>query len=510
MKLLNIVLFNRAPFENLHLELSDDNVVMLSGINGAGKTTLITYIVDAFYELARKAYGNEFEGRVNKYYRVSSGIYALDQTKASIVYLRFMNDDGTYADYLDIYGNCSAEFYEEVINIPNKLKYGAVEKRLEKEGVVKYWSITNKNTISELFSNNLLTYFPAYRYEEPAYLNDPYSFSIEFDKRTRFTGYLPNPIEVASGLPQVANWIMDVVLDGEIYKGEALTIFAELNNVLNKILSEKTGCYTRFGIGQRYSGASRIAIMDSEDGKHQIYPSVFNMSSGELALLCLFGELIRQADTIARTSNTVNGIVLVDEVDKHLHLKLQKEILPKLFKLFPNVQFIVSSHSPFVGLGFEEGRLPYTVYDLDRGGIACHSVDVHLFRDVYDMLISENDKYIAKYELLCKKLKNDTRPIIITEGKTDWKHIKNAMKRLSITDLDIEFYEYEDALGDGCLLNLLRDYSRVNQPRKIVGIFDRDNFTSLSCKELSSQRYVSFHNNVFGFAIPAVNTKTNY
>ncbi len=45
--------------------------------------------------------------------------------------------------------------------------------------------------------------------------------------------------------------------------------------------------------------------------------------------------------------NTIEGIVLIDEVDLHLHIKLQKDILPQLIKLFPKVQFIVSSHSPF-------------------------------------------------------------------------------------------------------------------------------------------------------------------
>ena len=42
------------------------------------------------------------------------------------------------------------------------------------------------------------------------------------------------------------------------------------------------------------------------------------------------------------------GIVLIDEVETHLHLELQKVIMPLLTKIFPNVQFIVTTHSPFV------------------------------------------------------------------------------------------------------------------------------------------------------------------
>ena len=42
------------------------------------------------------------------------------------------------------------------------------------------------------------------------------------------------------------------------------------------------------------------------------------------------------------------GIVLIDEVETHLHLSMQKEIMPILTTVFPNIQFIVSTHSPFV------------------------------------------------------------------------------------------------------------------------------------------------------------------
>ena len=74
MRLKNIILINRAPFERLELDLGDENVSVLSGINGAGKTTIISHIVDAFYELAKNAFSVEFEDKINKFYRVSSAI----------------------------------------------------------------------------------------------------------------------------------------------------------------------------------------------------------------------------------------------------------------------------------------------------------------------------------------------------------------------------------------------------------------------------------------------------
>lgn len=52
-------------------------------------------------------------------------------------------------------------------------------------------------------------------------------------------------------------------------------------------------------------------------------------------------------DKLERAFNTP-GIVMIDEIETHLHLKMQREILPLLTTLFPHIQLIVTTHSPFV------------------------------------------------------------------------------------------------------------------------------------------------------------------
>ena len=47
-------------------------------------------------------------------------------------------------------------------------------------------------------------------------------------------------------------------------------------------------------------------------------------------------------------SKELSGIVIIDEIDAHLHVSLQKKILSFLDNSYPNIQFIVSTHSPFV------------------------------------------------------------------------------------------------------------------------------------------------------------------
>ena len=74
------------------------------------------------------------------------------------------------------------------------------------------------------------------------------------------------------------------------------------------------------------------------------------LSDGFAAVLDIVVDLIikmQEKNQLIRAYES-EGIVLVDEIETHLHLELQKIIMPLLTKIFPNIQFIVTTHSPFV------------------------------------------------------------------------------------------------------------------------------------------------------------------
>jgi len=76
------------------------------------------------------------------------------------------------------------------------------------------------------------------------------------------------------------------------------------------------------------------------------------LSSGEKSLLMLVTDIAKRL-AIANPGLGVNawqgeGIVLIDEIDLHLHPQWQRRVLPALTKTFPNCQFIVTTHSPQV------------------------------------------------------------------------------------------------------------------------------------------------------------------
>lgn len=74
------------------------------------------------------------------------------------------------------------------------------------------------------------------------------------------------------------------------------------------------------------------------------------MSDGFAAVLDIVADLIlkMQDDNSLSHVYQKQGIVLIDEIETHLHLELQRIIMPILTMLFPNIQFIITTHSPFV------------------------------------------------------------------------------------------------------------------------------------------------------------------
>lgn len=513
MHLEKAIFVNRAPFDKLELDFNENEIAVLSAVNGRGKTTILSHIVDAFYEMARPHFSNEFEDRGNKLYRVSSIIHNLNLTTPSFVYLRFKTIEGNI-DYVDIRNVCTEAQYNESITIEDKIPFNQFQQKLQNQQYSKKVSSDfNKDKAEKLFFNNILTYFPSYRYEQPGYLNDSYKINLDFKKLSGFSGYLKNPIEVISGLPQLANWIMDVVLDNqylnvkpedikktlttmrfenEITADELPSLInaiiqtnihqkseiqRNINFILtNTLISKKYG-NLRFGIGIRGSGGTRVQIVNTESGE-QIYPSIFNISSGESSILCLFGELLRQADNIKNNIqlSEITGIVLIDEVDKHLHIKLQKEVLPNLFNLFPNVQFIVSSHSPFLSMGLaDEVHERSKIVDLDNLGISKDPTTNELYTEVYDMMIGENERFKEMYEGINAQLETTKILQIVTEGKNT-EHIEKAIKILdsSLFNTVKIIKGSEDRSGDQQLKNAFDIMSKSNHINKFLFVWDCD------------------------------------
>lgn len=86
------------------------------------------------------------------------------------------------------------------------------------------------------------------------------------------------------------------------------------------------------------------------------------MSSGYSAILEITADIMLKMEQYITDCYNLQGIVLIDEVETHLHLDLQKKILPLLIEFFPKVQFIITTHSPFI-LNSADNSV---IYDLEN------------------------------------------------------------------------------------------------------------------------------------------------
>lgn len=79
--------------------------------------------------------------------------------------------------------------------------------------------------------------------------------------------------------------------------------------------------------------------------------TINQLSNGERCLLAMVGDLAqRLAIANPRLKNPLegSGIVLIDEIELHLHPQMQQEIIPRLSQTFPHCQFLMTTHSPLV------------------------------------------------------------------------------------------------------------------------------------------------------------------
>ena len=102
-----------------------------------------------------------------------------------------------------------------------------------------------------------------------------------------------------------------------------------------------------------------------EDGRE---PFGFDaLSDGYSSVIHIVSDLILRMDHNwllkgELSEYNVEGIVLIDELETHLHIELQKKIMPFLTKFFPRIQFIVTTHSPYILNSISNVK----IYDLER------------------------------------------------------------------------------------------------------------------------------------------------
>jgi hypothetical protein len=141
-------------------------------------------------------------------------------------------------------------------------------------------------------------------------------------------------------------------------KGFDRPIFRLIEDVVRRLTEDEEFAFDTI----RESGRTAFEILVRTAGNRDVPLPIQYASQGTLSVVAIFGLIYsflrslqpeqREDEVLMRTA-----IVLIDEVDAHLHPKWQQSLIGLLTSKFPSVQFIVSAHSPLIVSGCDSGEV---------------------------------------------------------------------------------------------------------------------------------------------------------
>lgn len=525
----NILVSNIGPIDKFSFRPKFDGdgnplPIVIIGDNGKGKTALSSYIADSIIEIAKdkETYKNIVESE-GAFYKIVSSNNIRTGADYSATIISYKGDKAI--SYVEKSGNVDVESIKnDIIDLPN---YTNIEPKLKQEDFVKeIIGNSNRKDVEKIFNSNVLCFFPSYRSEKPAWMNEEaIKYNEIYEQVQRVTGRLDKEIIVEHAEERNSQWVHSVIVDSliDIDKNDEGNSYTIQGNVANQQLLKKAKTNlesilrlilkaANLKLSMNYRNQNNSFRVDYDNKQIN---SLKELSLGQAVLFNMFATIIRHAD-INNINNSIElskieGIVVIDEIDMHLDSEMQNEVLPKLLKLFPKIQFIITTHSPLFLLGMDrEFSNNYSLLEMPNG----KEITTERFAEFeksYKYLNNTKKHEEEINELIEEKIaeiKGDlrTNPLIITEGKTDWIHLKNALKKLKengeFNDLNLDFLEYDYDMGEGELVKMKDSLLKLPPPYKVILIADRDTDKKEIVEFEDGNRYRKWSNNVYTFRIP--------
>lgn len=400
MRLNSLSLRNMRLFGDPAKEIVFDgskNITIFLGDNGSGKTT----IMDAIIHMLSPFMG-EFPGSSTTQF-TDSDIHKEDGVRT--------------ADYLSVKAEVLTEDGEAVKVVRSRKGSSVPKETTDLQGLKKYAaSIMERVQADKLVEFPLIAYYGTGR----GFIQMPERRRNFADVFERWDAYIGAP-QPNTDFKRFVNWF-DLQEDDErrekIERNDTSYQSPSLNVVRDAL--------ARF-IGNRCSNPRilnrplRFVVDEMQDDGTVREMRLEEMSDGYKIVIAMVADIasrmIEANPVTPQQPNPLNasGIILIDEVDLHLHPKWQREILKQLKDTFPNIQFVVTTHSPVIVVGAADIA---QVVNLNAGGaiqqkafgnIALSNVGQVLLSDLFglyslqtpqwDEKIKERDSILQKEKL---------------------------------------------------------------------------------------------------------------
>ena len=180
-----------------------------------------------------------------------------------------------------------------------------------------------------------------------------------------------------------------------------------------------------------------VFYIEKTDGRFPLT----DLSDGYSSALDIVADIILKMQdgvNVVRTYD-VPGMVFIDEIETHLHLKLQREILPLLTSIFPKIQFVVTTHSPFVLSSVENA----VVYDLKNQETITDLSDYsyEIITEGYFGVKTESDKLRRNIDRLKGLLEKKSRTSIEEDDKNRLVKSFDSLPDMVAPEIKAQYHE---------------------------------------------------------------------
>jgi predicted ATP-binding protein involved in virulence len=360
MKLKKITIENFRCFGSLTIDFEEDiNVIV--GVNGAGKSSLLDAVALALFDLTLTPY-NANNVRIINNRNGEQLLSCQDALKGA-----FLTVDDIYIapipqDIAVVHKNIRSArrepicFEVEGIDDSQPICWKQTFRYTQTEEYTGFSTILNSPKIQEYrdkqwkkIQNDHQAYIvvPAY-YRIKRYFSRIYQLGNIFDRKIERSLALENAMDAGEDYLAVCQWFY-IRENSELRKRIKYQDFeySDLRAVRNALKN------TIEGVQKIYFDESAPPHLMIDIRKNEIVEklSLNQLSDGYknlLAMILDFARRLAVANPYMENPLEAPGILLIDEIELHLHPKWQQTVIPSLRKVFPNTQLIVTTHSPQV------------------------------------------------------------------------------------------------------------------------------------------------------------------
>ncbi len=318
MRLEKLKLENFRGFENLELDFHPE-VTVLVGINGSGKTS----ILDAVANLSKPVFGSSFDGGFIVPTDCRQG-----QSRASIQVSGFSDDPRQTVE--------ADHHFDNGRWIPGTVNSIAFTQEQKENGPLP-----------------ILIYYPVNRHAIDATpgSTNPRVWKAE-SALVRAVG------QSTVSFNDFFHWFRELEdLENEDRNHSPDYLHPQLEAVRDALKYLLPGYSSprirrpRFGPGKNELATTKPVLVIKKDGQELPFDQFSEGERTMAALVCDIARRLAIANPDSKEPLKGDGIVLIDEIDLHLHPQWQEKAIPALKRTFSNIQFIVTTHSPIV-LGY--------------------------------------------------------------------------------------------------------------------------------------------------------------